>query len=52
MSGVLVLVTGGVGPLRLGPVLEVDTTHPVDISRVAAWVTARLGGQDPGAGPV
>jgi len=41
------------GPLRLGgPVLEVDTTRPVDLDQVAAWVRARLLGQDPGAGPV
>jgi predicted kinase len=32
----------GTGPLDLGPVLEVDTTHPVDTSKVAAWVRAHL----------
>ena len=43
----------GAGPLRLGgPVLEVDTTRPVDLDEVAAWVRARLPGQDPGTGPV
>jgi predicted kinase len=31
---------GGVGPLGLGgPVLEVDTSSPVDITAVARWVT-------------
>jgi hypothetical protein len=29
------------GPLELGPVLEVDTTSPVDVPAVAAWVRAR-----------
>ena len=29
------------GPLALGPVLEVDTTAPVDLEAVAAWVRAR-----------
>jgi hypothetical protein len=58
----------GVGPLRLGgPVLEVDTTRPVGVARIAAWVRARAGilasgpdrerqvpagGQAPGGGPV
>jgi glucokinase len=32
----------GAGPLRLGPVLEVDTTGPVDVTRIAAWVEAQL----------
>jgi predicted kinase len=35
-------LTRGAGPLDLGPVLEVDTTHPVDTSKVAAWVRAHL----------
>ena len=36
-------LTRGVAPLRLGgPVLEVDTTHPVDAAGVAAWVQAHL----------
>jgi predicted kinase len=36
-------LTGGVGPLHLGgPVLEVDTTHPVDATRVATWVKAHI----------
>jgi predicted kinase len=31
---------GGVGPLGLGgPVLEVDTSSPVDVAAVARWVT-------------
>jgi glucokinase len=42
----------GTGPLHLGPVLEVDTTRPVDAGGVAAWVQAHMGGQDPGTGPV
>jgi predicted kinase len=42
----------GVGPLHLGPVLEVDTTRRVDVPEVATWVQAHLGHQDPGAGPV
>jgi hypothetical protein len=30
---------GGVGPLGLGgPVLEVDTSVPVDVDAVATWV--------------
>jgi hypothetical protein len=29
------------GPLALGPVLEVDTTRPVDVQAVAAWVRSR-----------
>jgi hypothetical protein len=29
------------GPLGLGPVLEVDTTAPVDVAAVAAWVRER-----------
>jgi hypothetical protein len=34
----------GVEPLRLGgPVLEVDTSRPVDPAAVAAWVQARRG---------
>lgn len=41
-------LTRGVGPLRLGgPVLEVDTTKPVDHAKVAAWVRTRLRGPDP-----
>jgi hypothetical protein len=37
-------LVGGVGPLRLGgPVLEVDTTRPVDADEVAAWVQAHRG---------
>ena len=38
----------GVGPLRLGPVLEVDTTRPVAADEVAAWVRTRLPGLEPG----
>jgi chloramphenicol 3-O-phosphotransferase len=31
---------GGVGPLGLGgPVLEVDTSGPVDVTAIASWVT-------------
>jgi hypothetical protein len=31
---------GGVGPLGLGgPVLEVDTSGPVDVTAIARWVT-------------
>jgi hypothetical protein len=38
----------GIGPLRLGgPVLEVDTTRPVDAAKVAAWVRTRLPGSEP-----
>jgi hypothetical protein len=34
----------GVGPLRLGgPVLEVDTSRPVDVAPIAAWVQAHRG---------
>jgi predicted kinase len=34
----------GSRPLRLGgPLLEVETTRPVDVGGVAAWVQARLG---------
>ena len=34
----------GVGPLRLGgPVREVDTSRPVDVAPIAAWVQARRG---------
>jgi glucokinase len=29
------------GPLALGPVLEVDTTGPVEVDGVVAWVRAR-----------
>jgi hypothetical protein len=29
------------GPLALGPVLEVDTTAPVDVGAVASWVRER-----------
>jgi predicted kinase len=32
----------GAGPLGLGPVLEVDTSRPVEVAAVAAWVGARL----------
>jgi glucokinase len=32
---------GDAGPLALGPVLEVDTTAPVDVDAVAAWVRER-----------
>jgi predicted kinase len=33
------MLDGGIGPLRLGgPVLEVDTSGPVDITAVAGWV--------------
>jgi predicted kinase len=33
----------GPGPLHLGgPLLEVDTTRPVDVARVATWVRASL----------
>jgi predicted kinase len=33
----------GIEPLRLGgPVLEVDTSRPVDVTEVATWVRARL----------
>jgi hypothetical protein len=43
----------GIGPLAPGgPTLEVDTTRPVDVAGVAAWVRSRLGGQVAGAGPV
>jgi glucokinase len=46
-------LTRGVGPVRLGgPVLEVDTSQPVDIPGIAAWVRSASGGQDPGGGPV
>jgi hypothetical protein len=31
-------------PIALGPVLEVDTTHPVDIDAIAAWITVRRTG--------
>jgi predicted kinase len=35
------MLARGAGPLRLGgPVLEVDTTRPVDVAGVAAWVRA------------
>jgi hypothetical protein len=34
---------GRVGPLGLGgPVLEVDTSAPVDVTAVAAWVKHQL----------
>jgi hypothetical protein len=34
-------LASGTGPLHLGgPVLEVDTTGPVDVGAVAAWVRA------------
>jgi predicted kinase len=43
--------TAGVGPLALGgPVLEVDTTRPVDVAVVAEWV--RNQARRPGRGPV
>jgi hypothetical protein len=43
----------GAEPLRLGgPVLEVDTSRPVDVVAVARWVRAGLSGQAPGGGPV
>jgi hypothetical protein len=29
------------GPLALGPVLEVDTTRPVEVEAVAAWIRSR-----------
>jgi predicted kinase len=49
-------LAAGVGPLGLGPVLEVATDRPLDVPAVAAWVRARLdpsgGGQVPGVGPV
>jgi predicted kinase len=47
----------GAGPLHLGPVLEVDTTHPVDVAGVAAWAKAqtsppgRPSPPAPGSGP-
>jgi hypothetical protein len=41
-------LTRGVDPLRLGgPVLEVDTTQPVNHDEVAAWVRSRLPGPEP-----
>jgi predicted kinase len=41
----------GVGPLALGgPVLEVDTSRPVDVAAVAEWVRAQA--VPPGGGPV
>jgi predicted kinase len=55
----------GSEPLRLGgPILEVDTSRPVDVAEIATWVGARLPSararpprtgvwaQAPGAGPV
>jgi predicted kinase len=51
---VLVLVTGppaagkaalarGIEPLRLGgPILEVDTSRPVDVPEIATWVGTHL----------
>jgi predicted kinase len=36
----------GAGPLDLGPVLEVDTTRPVEVAAVAAWVEAQLAAAD------
>jgi predicted kinase len=43
--------SAGVGPLALGgPLLEVDTTRPVDVAAVAAWVRAQAA--PPGGGPV
>jgi predicted kinase len=42
---------GGVEPLRLGgPLLEVDTSRPVDVAAVARWVRAGLRGQGPAEG--
>jgi hypothetical protein len=47
------VLTRGTGPLRLGgPVLEVDTSQPVDIPGIAAWVRSVSDGQVPGGGPV
>jgi hypothetical protein len=49
----------GLGPLNLGgPVLEVDTTHPVDPIPITTWITsqpewkmARRGDHSPEVGP-
>jgi hypothetical protein len=42
----------GVEPLGLGgPVLEVDTTQPINLDEVTAWAHARLQGSERGAWP-
>ena len=50
------VLTSGTGPLGLGgPVLEVDTTQPVDVGQVAAWVRAHRAAVQPSpttGGPV
>jgi hypothetical protein len=44
-------LAAGLGPLALGgPVLEVDTSRPVDVAAVAEWVRAQA--VPPGGGPV